>query len=190
MSDVITKTEIARACGLSPKMIDKFIVQGIITPDMEVGKGRTKHYDPVLIMGALVRYYRGLSDNTAAKKKNEPVDLRKNKADADFKRYRADIEELKLKELRGEMHRSGDVEEAFTDFGMAVRSSLLSFPGRLAVNCANADNAAEVADLIKKAVNETLNELMEYQYDPEFYKKRVRERVGWSEDDKSSTEQT
>ena len=116
-------------------------------------------------------------------KDNAPVELRKNEADADLKRAKADIAELQLKEFRGEMHRSEDVEAAFEDFGMSVRSILLSLPGRLAVNCANAANAAEVSDIIKKEVNDSLNELKEYQYDPAFYAKRVREREGWVEED-------
>lgn len=176
----ITKTTIAQACGVSLPMIDKLIQSGVITPSMEVGKsGKTKHYDAVQSLGAIIRYYR--QANEEARKKKEPSDKRKAEADADYKRYHADIEELKLKELRGEVHRSEDVEEAFEDFGMAVRSTLLSFPGRLAVDCANAGSAAEVSDIIKSTVNETLNELKEYQYDPDFYAKRVRERAGWAE---------
>ena len=73
----ITKTTIAQACGVSlPMMIDKLIQSGVITPSMEVGKpGKTKHYDAVQALGAIIRYYR--QANEEARKKKEPSDKRK-----------------------------------------------------------------------------------------------------------------
>lgn len=179
----VTRKEIAKACGFTLAYVMKLEDEEVINDSMLVSGGsRTKRYDPCLAFGAIVQYYRNIINNRKSKDK-APVEIRKNEADADLKRAKADMAELQLKELRGEMHRSDDVEAAFEDFGMSVRSILLSLPGRLAVNCSNAANAAEVSDIIKKEVNDSLNELKEYQYDPAFYAKRVREREGWVEED-------
>ena len=179
----VTRKEIAKACGFTLAYLLRFEDEEVINDSMLISGGsRTKRYDPCLAFGAIVQYYRNAA-NSRKSKDNAPVELRKNEADADLKRAKADMAELQLKELRGEMHRSEDVEAAFEDFGMSVRSILLSLPGRLAVNCANAANAAEVSDIIKKEVNDSLNELKEYKYDPTFYAKRVREREGWVEED-------
>lgn len=182
----VTRSEIARACGFKLQWVDQLIADGVISENMVIAKnGRTKYFDCLEAMGAIVQYYRDKANNPSkkAKEKKAPVELRKNEAEADWKRAKADMAELQLKELQGEMHRSEDVEAAFEDFGMTVRSTLLSYPGRLAVNCANAESAAEVSAIIKQTVNDTLNELKDYQYDPDFYAKRVREREGWIEDD-------
>lgn len=184
----VTKTEIARACGFTLANLNRFVNEGIINDSMVVAKhANTNYYEPNAAYGAIVQYYRERLSGKAEKEKNEPIETRKAEADADLKRAKADIAELQLKELKGEVHRSEDVEEAFEDFGMAVRSILLSLPGRLAVNCANADSAAQVSAIIKKEVNETLNELKDYKYDPAFYAKRVRERAGWQEEDGQGT---
>lgn len=184
----VTKTEITRACGFSRAYLDELIVAGVITDSMILAKhNRTNYYDPNMVYGAIIQYYREKLSGKAEKQKNEPIEARKAEADADLKRAKADIAELQLKELKGEVHRSEDVEEAFEDFGMMVRSVLLSLPGRLAVNCANADNAAQVSAIIKKEINEILNELKDYKYDPAFYAKRVRERAGWQEEDGQTT---
>lgn len=79
------------------------------------------------------------------------------------------------------MHSAEDVEAMTTDLCLAVRSSLLSMPGRLAVDVAEAQNTAEVSEIIKKAVNEILDDLTRYEYNPEEYRRRVRERQGWLE---------
>lgn len=101
----ITKTTIAQACGVSlPMMIDKLIQSGVITPSMEVGKPGKRSTTTLCrrwvpssgtIGRPMKRQERRKSQATSAKRR----------ADADYKRYHADIEELKLKELRGEVHR-------------------------------------------------------------------------------------
>ena len=77
------------------------------------------------------------------------------------------------------MHRSEDVEEAFNDFATEIKDTFLALPGRLAMDCAKATTAAEVSDIVKKVVFESLNTLSKYQYDPDFYKGKVRERQNW-----------
>ena len=77
------------------------------------------------------------------------------------------------------MHRAEDVEAITTDHVLFLRSMLLAMPGKLAVDCANCNSAAETAARIQKEVYYILDNLANYRYDPEEYKKRVRERRGW-----------
>lgn len=77
------------------------------------------------------------------------------------------------------MHSAEDVEAMTTDLCLAVRSSLLSMPGQLAIDIKEAQSTAEVSDIIKNAVNDILEELSRYEYDPKEYRRRVRERQGW-----------
>ena len=55
----------------------------------------------------------------------------------------------------------------------------VELPGKLAVDLSGEHTAAEQAERVKKEVYYILNCLADYQYDPEEYAKRVRERKGW-----------
>lgn len=104
---------------------------------------------------------------------------RKAKADADWKEAKAEIEQMKRDELKGSLHSSEDVEKITTDMVMAVRAQVLALPGMCAVDCADAKTPAEAAGIIKNAVNDILNGLTQYEYDPGKYKKLVQERETW-----------
>lgn len=99
-----------------------------------------------------------------------------------LKQAKADAAELELNELRGSLHAAEDVEKITTDLVLSVRSGLLSLPGMLAVDVVEAKDAAEASEIIKGAVYSLLEELAGYEYDPEKYRQRVRERQGWAND--------
>jgi hypothetical protein len=68
-----------------------------------------------------------------------------------------------------------------TDHILLLRSMILAMPGRLAVDVISAKTAAEAAEIIKTECHTMLNQLAAYEYDPDEYKRRVRERKGWDE---------
>lgn len=171
---------ISKLFGVTVRRVQQLTQEGVI--ETEKINGKTA-YDLIETTRAYIRY---LSDKAYGREKKasaEGHDLRKAEADADWKEARAAIANLELSELEGNLHRSEDVEEAFSDFASTVRAAFLSLPGRLAVDTANAVTAMETSALIQEVVNDTLNALAGYQYDPEFYKKKVREREGWRERD-------
>ena len=57
----------------------------------------------------------------------------------------------------------------------------MALPGKLAVDVATIQTAPEAAERIKQEVYAILQQLSDSRYDPEEYKKRVRERQGWNE---------
>ena len=107
---------------------------------------------------------------TATKENNAAIEAAK-----------AEIAEMELKELRGEMHRSEDVEAMTTDLVFTIRSMILALPGRLAIDLAPLNKPAEISERIKQEVNALLLELSNYKYDADAYRKRVRERQGLSD---------
>ena len=76
------------------------------------------------------------------------------------------------------MHRSEDVEAMTTDLCLAIRSTLLALPGRLATDLADIDDPAQVSTRIKEEVTDILEELSGYRYDEKKYQERVQERRG------------
>ena len=163
----------AEVFGISQRYMQKLAKEGTV-PSVKDSHNRYK-FDLIPTVKAYIDYISNLE------KPETPDDARRKKADADWKRARADMEQLKLAELRGQMHRSEDVEAAVTDMGAAFRAAFLALPGRVAIDVSHATTPMEASAIIKDAVNDTLNSLMQYQYDPEFYAQRVREREKWIE---------
>lgn len=167
---------IAKLFGLSTRRVEQLKAAGIIN-----GTGRPVKYDLEQTVQAYIKY---LSDKVTGKEKSQKDaenESAKLEGEARIKQAKAESEELKLKELKGELHRAEDVEAITTDHVMYVRSMLMALPGKLAMDCAAMDNAAQVADRIKQEVHHVLNDLAAYEYNAETYKKRVREREGWNE---------
>lgn len=105
----------------------------------------------------------------------------KLRAEADLKQSKAKIAEMQLKELEGKMHRSDDVEAVTNDLVYTVRSMIMALPGRLAMDVVQTKTAAEASAIIRAECYKILNELAGYQYDPEVYQRRVRDREGWGD---------
>ena len=102
----------------------------------------------------------------------------KLQAEIDMKKAKAKMAQLELDELEGRMHSAEDVECMTRDLCLVVRSALLSMPGQLAIDVTEVENAAEASEIIKRTVNEILEELSRYEYDPNEYQRRVREGQG------------
>lgn len=115
----------------------------------------------------------------------ERLDADKAKAETQIKQARAVIAIMEANELKGKMHRSEDVQAITEDLVYAIRSQLIALPGRLAVDVAEAEDAAETATIIRNEVHKLMEELSNYRYDPKRYEERVRERKSWEalEDD-------
>ncbi len=105
------------------------------------------------------------------------ADLRKKKAEAKLKEYKADMAEMQAKELQGKLHRSEDVQKMTGDLLYYVRGSLLALAGRCATDCAASSNPAEIQKIIEREVFAILRELAEYKYNPERYDELVRQRT-------------
>lgn len=180
----LVKVEIiAKVFQVTVRRVQQLTQEGIIqTVEIMEGNRKLRRYD---LMPTVMQYIKYLSDKANGReKKSSTSDKEEEKlqAEVDLKKAKASIAQLQLEELEGRMHSAEDVEAMTTDLCLAVRSSLLSMPGRLAVDVAEAQsNAAEVSGIIKKAVDEILEDLTRYEYNPDEYRRRVRERQGWLE---------
>lgn len=103
-------------------------------------------------------------------------------AEIKYKEAKAEIAQLDLKELRAEMLRTEDVQAYIEDLGATTKSLLMGLPGRLAMDLANSETAAEKSAIIEEAIYDVLNQLTEYEFSVEYYKKRIAERHGRSVD--------
>lgn len=160
--------------------------EGYFTSKTEGGK---KKFELKTSIRIYIEYLKRHNDSDRRFNQMMSDEQRRQKAEADLKEAKAAIEQMKKNELEATMHRADDVESITTDLVTAVRAELLALPGTLAVNVANAQSAAEAAGFIKAAVNDILNSLIDYKYDPAKYKKLVREREKWMNETKKDEEQ-
>lgn len=167
---------IAQFFEMTPRRVQQLTKDGIITA---VKQGNANRYDLLSTVQSYIRYLAAKANGR--ERKYGDVESRRLEAEADLKRSKADMAALQLKELEGKMHRSEDVEAVMTDLVFAIRASLIALPGRLAVDVAAAQTAAEASVIIRDEVYKILDDLANYKYDPEEYARRVRDREGWSD---------
>lgn len=169
---------IAKLFDLDVRRVQQLAKEGILPAASQ----RPYKFDLLPTVKAYIRYLRdranGKEAKTAATVKAEADKLR---AEADLKQSKAKIAELQLKELEGKMHRSEDVEALTNDLVYTARSMIMALPGRLAMDVVQAGSANEASALIRTECYKILDELAGYQYDPEAYRRRVRDREGWSD---------
>lgn len=169
---VVNTSEAASISGLTIRRIQQLIQDGTI-PTIERGKITLGDLCESLIRQSK----KELSDE------DRKIEQAKRKAEATLKASKAQIAKLEADELAGKMHRKEDVESIMFDMIYTIRDGLNALPGRLAVDAANAKTAAEASDVIRREVHKLMTELANYEYDPDKFEERVRERMEWSASD-------
>ena len=177
--NLVSSTIIAKFLNCSEEYVRQLGDSGKLSYERE-GKGKARKFD---LIPTVVTFLEYLKKKAEAARLNMSDEERKIKADADWKEAKAAIEGMKRDELKASLHSSDDVFEITQDMVMAIRAELLSLPGKCAVDCADARTPAEASGIIKNAVNDILNGLTEYEYNPEKYKELVRERETWLKGD-------
>ena len=169
----LTTTELARLLGFTSERVRQLEDEGIIKSISHAGR---KHYKAIPNLVAYINHLREQVEGKASADILEDI----AKQDYRYKKSRADKIELEVKELQGMMHRAEDVELITSDMIATIRAGILALPGRLAVDAAEARTAAEASAVIKEGVDDLLNNMSRYKYDPAEYRKRVRERAKWA----------
>ena len=169
---------IAKLFDLDVRRVQQLAKEGILPAASQ----RPYKFDLLPTVKAYIRYLRDRANGKEAKTADTvKAEADKLRAEADLKQSKAKIAELQLKELEGKMHRSEDVEALTNDLVYTARSMIMALPGRLAMGVVQAGSANEASALIRTECYKILDELAGYQYDPEPYRRRVRDREGWSD---------
>ena len=177
MAENLQSTQvIAKIFGVSTRRVEQLKTEGVIR-----GQGKPTKYDLLPTIQAYIKYLSDKANGREKKETDAQLETEKLTAEKRIKTAKAEMAELELKEMKGELHRASDVEAITTDHVLYLRSMLMALPGKLAVDVASLNTAPECADRIKQEVYSVLNSLANYRYDPDEYKKRVRERQGWNE---------
>ena len=171
-----SSTTIGELFDLSERRVQQLAKEGVLP----AASTRPYKFDLFLTVKAYIRYLSDKANGKEAKTADTAkAEADKLRAEADLKQSKAKIAEMQLKELEGKMHRSEDVEAMTNDLVYAIRSMIMALPGRLAMDVVQTESASEASALIRTECYKILDELAGYQYDPEAYRRRVRDREGW-----------
>lgn len=170
----MTAAELSDVFGVTTRRVEQLKSEGVIK-----GEGKPTKYDFIETVKAYIGYLADKAYGREQKETMSNLEEAKLSAEVEIKQAKAKAAQMELKELQGKLHRAEDVEAITTDHVLFLRSMLMAMPGKLAVDLSGTHNAAEQAERVKQEVYFILNNLAEYKYDPEEYKKRVMERQGW-----------
>lgn len=163
---ICTTGELAGILGLTPRRLQQLVAEGILEQEE---KG-------TFLLGKAVTQYLLYIKGGVKSDEELKLELDKKRAEVKMKKARARREELLTAELDGSMFRKEDVEAWTTDLVYAFKGAVMALPSRVAVDVAAEENPAACGAIVTREVKLILNELANYQYDPEYYEDRIRER--------------
>ncbi len=150
----VNSATLEKMIGVSDRRIRQLAEEGIV---IRAAKGRYKLKDSVM------NYILTLKVAMEAAGTDSPdgeLDLEEEKAI--HERVKRHISELKLQVMKGELHRSGDVERVMTDMLVSIRARLLAMPTKLAPLLVARNDVGYIRTAINREVLEALNELKDY----------------------------
>jgi phage terminase Nu1 subunit (DNA packaging protein) len=151
--DEVTTAQLAKIIGKTTRWVNELTRNKVF-----VQSARGKY----LLAESVQRYIQHLQER--AERESE-VDYHKEKAIHErAKRQRA---ELDLALMRGEMHKSEDVELVLNDMIAAFRSKMLALPSKIAPQLVGRTEIPVILDMLTREVTEALSELSEY--DPQTF---------------------
>ncbi len=156
----VNSAALEKIIGVSDRRIRQLAEENII---IRAAKGRYKLMDSVTNYILTLKVQ--MEANNAESVDGE-IDLEEEKAI--HERVKRHISELKLQTMRGELHKSEDVERVMMDMLASVRAKLLSMPTKLAPILVSRSDIDFVRNTINREVLEALNELKDYN-PKEFY---------------------
>lgn len=157
-NQIIKATELAKLLGITDRHLRNLANEGIIK---KTEKGKYLFFESIQ---GYIEYIESKND--------ADVDLKDEKIREEIKKIKKDTElkDLKIKELKNQLHPASIIEKVMTDSFMNLKGRLLSLSNRLAPQLIALDNLGEIQEVIQDSILEALEELSEYN--PELFKNK------------------
>jgi phage terminase Nu1 subunit (DNA packaging protein) len=156
----VNSSTLEKIIGVSDRRIRQLAEENII---IRAAKGRYK------LMDSITNYILTLKLTLESSGLGSPdgeIDLEEERAIHErIKRY---ISELKLQIMKGDLHKSADVERVMSDMLVSVKTRLLAMPVKLAPLLVARNDIDYIRNTINQDVLDALNELKDYN-PKEFY---------------------
>ena len=154
---------IARLFDKSTRRIQQLTQDGVL-PTEQTPNGR--RYDLLPTIKRYISYLEARAEKQQPQSMTQKLEAKLD-AEIKYKKAKADKAKLELDELKGQMHRAGDIEKLTNELVFSVRSMLLALPGRVAMDLAGINKPVEVSQYMARHVEALLNQLAQHEYYPE-----------------------
>lgn len=148
---VVTTKEISEILGLSDRRIRQLESDGAL---VKIAHGK---FDLPASIQTYIKFQ--------VEKESPDNDINKSEEEALWTRARRQKTELELRIMKGELHRSDDVERVMNDMLGAFKARLLSLPSKFSPQILGKTEIPAIKEVLKTAVYEALNELSDYDPD-------------------------
>lgn len=164
---LFSANDMAKALDLTPRRVQQLANEGIL-----VKASRGKYLAVESVRNYLQYQQEGTYSGTE-------VDLQEERAL--HERAKREKAELIVAVMKGDLHRSRDVEIVLNDMVASFRSRILALPTKLAPQLISKIELAEIKDILTKEVSEALTELSEY--DPQVFYSNNEDYVELNDDE-------
>lgn len=161
-SYIVTTQQISEIFGMTPRNIQLLTQKGVF---VKVAHGK---YD---LRRSIKKYVESLVEKAGP----EEGEIDNQKETGLWTRARREKAELEVKIIKGDLHRSVDVERIMNDMLGAFRGRLLSLPSKIAPQLLGMTEIPVIKETLKEAVHETMTELA--NYDPHVFYDTSNDRM-------------
>lgn len=147
---IVNQKELAQCIGISTRQVRNLKAEGLFQA-AENGRGYS--------LEKCVREYINFKINAEMDRRTY---ITKEQVQAEHEEVKKQISLLKLRKLRRELHEASNVEGFLSSMLLSFRSRLLSLPPKLAMQISGEDDLNRIIVIIKKELENTLEELSEY----------------------------
>ena len=151
----VNQKELAEILGLTDRRIRQLIKDFGLFSAFEAGGKRQKRYNLEKCVQEYISYK--VSEETGV-----GTSRTKEEAQTRHEEIKIKISQLKLRNLRKELHEAEDVEDFLTEMLVAFRARLMVIPQKIGPLAATEDDVNKIIALLEKEVLETLETLSEY----------------------------
>jgi phage terminase Nu1 subunit (DNA packaging protein) len=149
---LVSTEELSQFVGVDPRRIRQLTQEGVIKK--EPGDKNAAKYDFVRNIHSLLQYYRQKSDSRGSRDSEGMKSAKERHAVA-----KAQLEELKLAQLEGDLHKAEDIERIIGAVLTRLRINLLAIPMGLAPVLRDMDDTRDIAEKLDERIRRSMNEV-------------------------------
>jgi len=152
--------ELAKLVGVTTRRITQLEDEEVIKSEPKTNNKEKRQYKFAETIIAIVRYYREKADS---RRSGDSEDMAAAKLQNQIQKN--EKEDLLLQELRGDLHRTADIERVVGAALSRLRINLLATPMGVAPLLREKKNVNEIAEIINDRICRALNEIATFDID-------------------------
>ena len=151
---------LAKFVGVTVRRIQQLQQEGVIKPEPVKNKKEGAKYDFLTCLYGIITYYRERADRRSSAESKEMEGEKILQISTKRK-----LEELKLKQLEGDLHKTADIERVMGALLTRLRINLLAIPLGVATQLRGETDVNLIAEKINERISRALNEVVDLDLD-------------------------